>query len=121
MSVALFIIAVLFAGAYLLVKKRYRYWSDRGFVSPQTSFPFGSLKGVGIKVNECIAMDVIYKEYKEKSPVVGTFFFLQPTIMPLDPEVFKNILVKDFASFPDRGFYYNKEDDPLSAKQVDVT
>lgn len=116
MSVLLYLIAGAIVLAYYLVKKRYRYWSDHGFDSPPSIFPFGSLKGVGTKITECEGIDVIYKKYKGEYPAVGIYSLLQPQLMPIDPELYKNILVRDFASFHDRGFYFNKESDPLSAK-----
>lgn len=61
-------------------------------------------------------MDIIYKKYKGKVPAVGIYAFLSPTILPIDPELLKNIMVREFSSFVNRGFYYNKEDDPVSAK-----
>lgn len=116
MGVFIFLILGVVSACYFWVKNRYSYWSDRGFASPKPKFPLGSMTGVGSKVTSAEAMDVIYKKYKGKTPVVGVFMMFQPTILPIDPELFKNILVRDFASFHDRGFYYNKEDDPLSAK-----
>lgn len=116
MSVVLYLVLAIVALAYFWVKKRYNFWSKRGFVSPPTIFPFGSLKDVATKVTSFETMNKIYKQYKGKAPAVGIFFFLSPTLLPINPDLFKNILVRDFSSFHDRGFYYNKEDDPTSAK-----
>lgn len=118
MGVILYLLIGVIALVYYLVKKRYSYWTDREFLSPSSSFPFGSLKGVGSKTTLAEKLDTIYKNYKGKTPAVGMYFFLHPTIIPIDPELCKNIFVRDFASFHDRGFYYNKEDDPVSAKCV---
>lgn len=101
---------------YLWIKKRYNYWNDRGFLSPPNDIPFGSIKGVGQTITSCEATDKIYKKFKGKVPAVGFYIFFEPTILPIDPELYKNIFVRDFSSFHDRGFYSNKEDDPLSAK-----
>lgn len=101
--------------AYIWVKRRFSYWADRGFLSPPSVFPWGSLKFESNE-NSCIGIDGIYKKYKGKVPAVGIFFFLEPTIVPLDLELYKNIFVRDFASFHDRGFYYHKEAEPTSAK-----
>lgn len=38
----------------------------------------------------------------------------RPFFVPLDVEVIKRILTKDFNHFTDRGLYYNEKDDPLS-------
>lgn len=116
MSVVLYLVIGIIALGYIWVRRRFSYWSDRGFIGPPAQFPFGSLKGVGTKMTGAEAMDEFYKKFKGKAPVVGIYFFFQPTILLLDPELHKNILVRDFASFHDRGFYYNKEDEPTSAK-----
>lgn len=116
MAFILYLLAGLLALAYFWVKKRFNFWSDRGFASPKPSFPFGSLKGVGTKMTSAEALDVYYKKYKGKVPVIGIYFFMSPTVLPIDPELLKNIMVRDFSSFHNRGFYYNKEDDPTSAK-----
>lgn len=44
---------------------------------------------------------------------VGIFFGLKPVFMPLDLEIVKNILIKDFNHFTDRGEYINEKDDPI--------
>lgn len=116
MSAVLYLILAVLGLGYLWVKNRYTYWNKRGFESPQPDFIFGSLKGVGSKKTWFEALDEVYKDFKGKAPAVGFYSFLNPTVLPIDPEVFKNILVRDFSSFHDRGFYSNKEDDPLSSK-----
>ena len=116
MGAFIYLLIGIIALGYYLVKKRYNYWSDRGFISSPGSFPFGSLQGVGIKMTLAEKTNAIYKKYKGKATAIGTYFFLDPTLMPIDPELCKNIFVRDFSSFHDRGFYYNKEDEPLSAR-----
>lgn len=103
---------------YLLAQKRYKFWNDRGFISAPTVFPYGNIKGFGTKVPVCEGLDKIYKAFKGKAEAVGIFFFISPSLMILDLELLKNIYIRDFASFHDRGFYYNKKDDPLSANMV---
>lgn len=94
--------------AYQWVKKRFRFWSDRGFLQDSPSFPLGNLSGVGTKKTNTENLDYFYKKFKGQVPAVGLYNFLSPVILPIDPELVKNILVKDFNSFHDRGLFYNK-------------
>lgn len=94
--------------AYLWVKKRFRYWKDRGFLQGDPSFPLGTFSGVGFKMTLAENLDIYYKKFKGKVPAVGLYSFLSPIILPIDPELIKNIFVRDFQSFHDRGMYYNK-------------
>ncbi|XP_037028307.1 probable cytochrome P450 6a13 [Bradysia coprophila] len=110
----------VFLLAYYWVKRRYNFWNNRGFVSPKASFPFGSLGGVGSTITSAEAFDNYYKTYKGKAAAVGVYFFLKPTILPIDPELCKSIFVRDFSSFHERGFYYNAKDDPLSANLLSI-
>jgi cytochrome P450 family 6 len=114
-SVVILIIAIAFLG-YLWVKKRFNYWKDRGFLQTDATFPFGSLQGAGTKRTAFETMDIHYKNFKGKAPAIGFYTFLAPSIMLIDPELIKNVFVKDFNVFHTRGMYYNKEDDPMSAR-----
>lgn len=116
MSAVLYLIIGIVALGYYLVRKRFNYWTDRGFPSTTGSFPFGFLQGVGSKMITVEKMDPAYKQFKGKAKAVGTYFFHDPTLMPIDPELTKNIYVREFSSFHDRGFYYNKKDDPATAR-----
>lgn len=118
MFALIFIAVAVLTLIYFWVQKRYRYWSDKGFLQVPSEFPFGALKGVGTKVASCIAFDGYYKSFKGRAQAVGVYFFFSPVVMITDIELLKNIFIRDFASFHDRGLYYNKEDDPLSANLV---
>jgi cytochrome P450 family 6 len=111
-----YLILAVIALIYLWIKKRYSFWNERGFLNPPSEVPFGSVKGFGQTRNPCEIMHEIYLKYKGKASAVGIYIFLEPVVLPIDPELYKNIFVRDFATFHDRGFYYNKEVDPLSAK-----
>ena len=107
LSILVFLIVCCTLG-YQFVKKRLRFWSDRGFLQDNPSFPLGNLSGVGTKMTNTENLDYYYKKFKGKAPAIGLYNFLSPTILPIDPELVKNILVRDFNSFHDRGLFYNK-------------
>ena len=115
-----YLVAVALLCSYFWVQRRYSYWDRRGFLTVKPRFPFGNLSGVGYKITSAEAYDNMYKEFKGKAPILGVFQFLSPVLLPIDPELVKNILVRDFSSFTDRGFYYNRKDDPLSASILTV-
>jgi cytochrome P450 family 6 len=116
----LFFLIVLFAIAIIRIKKKYNYWKDRGFLQTETEFPFGSYKGMGTKKTVFQVKDDIYKKYKGKASFVGIYTLLTPNLMLTDPEMIKNIYVKDFKYFNYRGLYYNEEDEPIGKKCVNV-
>lgn len=113
-SVLLAVLAIAL-GAFLFIKKRFHYWSDRGIPSDSPIHILGNLKGVGKTHHFADSMDELYFRFKNKSPVCGVFFSLSPAILTLDLDVVKAVMVKDFNNFEDRGVYYNEKDDPLSA------
>lgn len=96
-------------------KKRFNYWNERGIPYDKPEFPSGSMKGVGRTRHFAEAYERIYSKFKGKTPIVGFFNFMSPALMPLDLDIVQQILIKDFGSFADRGFYSNQKDDPLSA------
>lgn len=99
------------------INKRFSFWKDRNVPGPEPTWKFlaGNMTGVGSKVNLVSRLHDIYNEYKNKSPAVGIFMSVSPSLLVTDPELVKTILVKDFAKFHDHGLYFNERDDPLSA------
>lgn len=95
-------------------KKKFSYWEDHGFDFVQPVFPQGNLKGVGYKVHMCQRLKEYYDEFKNKAKVVGMYFSIAPIALITNLDTLKYILVKDFSYFHDRGFYVNKEADPLT-------
>ncbi|GAB0087591.1 Cytochrome P450 [Sergentomyia squamirostris] len=102
----------------LNVKKKFRYWKDRGVPYVKPVFPYGTLKGMGSTKHSSEVFQKAYNELKGKNAFGGIFFFIQPVILATDLNFLKNILVKDFQYFTDRFDYINERDDPLSAHLV---
>jgi len=46
---------------------------------------------------------------------VGFYLFQKPAAFIIDLELAKQILIKNFSNFSDKGIYYNEKDDPMSA------
>jgi cytochrome P450 family 6 len=114
--ITLIILFIIISVSYFLVTKSFKFWNDHGFQSPPISIPFGHLKGIGTKQATCHRFDEFYKEFKNRTPAIGIYFFFSPVLMILDIELIKNIFIREFSSFHDRGFYYNKVKNSLINK-----
>ncbi|KAK4878612.1 hypothetical protein RN001_011118 [Aquatica leii] len=94
----------------------YTYWERLGVPYLEPSIPFGTNKDVFLV--KCSQAELAAKQYKTAKARgykhVGIFGFIRPEYMPIDLELLKHILVKDFNHFTDRGFYCNEEIDPLA-------
>ncbi|XP_073813620.1 cytochrome P450 6a9-like [Musca autumnalis] len=97
-----------------LLHKRYTYWESQGVPCDKPNWLLGSLGGaMTTKPVEQILREY-YEKYKNAGPFVGFYWFTKPAAFVTDPQLLKQILIKDFSKFTDRGLYCNEEDDPLS-------
>ena len=111
-----FFLIVITSLIYLWFKKKFAFWSDRGFPYVESnSIPLGSMTKVGFTEHTTDFMLREYNNFKHKGPGFGCFTSVQPTFVPTDPELMKDILVRNFDNFHERGLPINREVDPLSA------
>lgn len=103
------------AGVYWFLKKKYQYFENLGIPYTKPSMIFGNMAGVGQTKHVGDVINEIYAEHKEKDGLCGFFTLISPSLLVYDPEYIKDIMIKDFNNFTDRGMYVNEEDDPLSA------
>ncbi|XP_052869131.1 probable cytochrome P450 6a23 [Anopheles cruzii] len=108
-------VVALAVAAYLLILKRYQYWTDRGVPQAQPEFIIGNVRNVRRTVHLAVRFQEIYNEVKGKHPFGGFYMFLKPIALITDLELLKSVFVKDFQYFHDRGNYYNEKHDPISA------
>ncbi|CAK1581291.1 unnamed protein product [Parnassius mnemosyne] len=90
------------------------YWIRRGIFSPP-AWPFvGHIRTVvAFKEQGGMCFKRIYDTYKNEK-FLGCHQFYQRTLVVRDPELIKRICVNDFQYFTDRGFFFDKEVDPLA-------
>lgn len=105
MAVFLGLLAVILALIVYYVKSSFSYFEKHGFEYVKPEFPFGSLKGVGISIHFSQLSREFYNKYKNKAPAIGLYFFTSPVVFLIDLDLVKNVLVKDFNNFHDRGLY----------------
>lgn len=79
----------------------------------------GNISGMGSTIHMFDVIRKVYESNKEKDVICGLYNIVQPIYMILDPEVCKNVMIKDFNNFVNRGMFVNEEDEPLSGKFQD--
>ncbi|XP_055613819.1 cytochrome P450 6a2-like [Uranotaenia lowii] len=116
MIVYLILLAV--ALGFFWFRGKYSYWKERNVPFVEPSFPFGSLKGMNKRHLAMLAQD-LYNELKDSGKKFGgIWFFVNPVALILDLDFAKDVFVKDFQYFHDRGLYSNEKADPISAHLV---
>lgn len=114
----LFALAIPAAIGYLYVRVRrgYAFWRERNVPYLEPTFPLGNTQDSVFKQRHfaLISQD-FYTELRQKTADYGGAFIIhRPALIVLSPEFAKTVMVRDFATFVDRGVYYNTESDPLS-------
>ena len=92
----------------------YDFWKVQGVSGPKPSFLWGNLKDVMLNRKALGGyLNVIYKDFKDEL-MVGIFARTTPILILKDPELIKDVLIKDFAKFPNRGLNTHEKVEPLS-------
>ncbi|KAF2898972.1 hypothetical protein ILUMI_07208 [Ignelater luminosus] len=111
------VILTILVGCYTYFKWCFKYWERKGVPYLEPTFPFGSLNSpftvTKAFAEQCQDFYVTFKAKGHKH--LGIYTFAAPMYIPIETELVKNIMQKDFDHFVDRGIYFNEIDDPLSA------
>lgn len=114
-DVIIAIIFIVVLCVYLWLKQRYRYWENRQVphLKP-TSLIFGN-ESDAILGKLPLAENSL-KHYNALAPhrFGGVYNFYKPLLYVRDPDLIKNILIKDFQYFLNRNPGLANEEDPLS-------
>lgn len=108
------ILVILISIVYFWIRKRFSIFKKYGFPYDKPSFPYGNMKDVGKTVYIATRVQEKYEKFKSLSPAFGMYFFINANFVITDLEIIKNVLVKDFDNFHNRGLYSNTKDDPLT-------
>uniref|UniRef100_U5EZ76 Putative cytochrome n=1 Tax=Corethrella appendiculata TaxID=1370023 RepID=U5EZ76_9DIPT len=114
-AILIYFVFPLITLAYFYVKQKYSYWSYRNVAHPKPKFPLGNFSGIGSKYHITEIVQKCYKKYKKDNSAFGIYLTLGPMLIVNDLDVVKQILIKDFNKFHDRGVFYNEQNEPISA------
>jgi cytochrome P450 family 6 len=98
---------------YIYFKMSFRYWRKRNVPYVEPTSPFGNFADLIFvrKPMGHVFTDLYRKLNGEKYG--GIYMFKKPEFIFRDPDIIKNVLVKDFTSFHDRGIFADEEREPL--------
>ena len=102
------------AAVYVYFKVSFNYWKKRNVPYAKPTFPFGNFaEKLLLRRTTGHVLENIYKEL-DGEKYGGTYSLTKPGFIFRDPNIIKNVLVKDFSSFHDRGFFMDEELEPLA-------
>lgn len=116
--VAVNLILGLVALIYYFIHRKTQYFQSRGVPCVEPEFYYGNSRGIGRDYHLSELIKKLYLKLKQKGPVAGMYLYTSPALMIMDLDLVKQVLVKDFNNFPNRGRYFNAVDDPISAHLV---
>jgi len=102
------------------VRKRYSKLEELGYLHEKPKFPFGNVKGIGKKYHLIQIIKQTYDKFSKQSPIHGLYLFLNPNFIATDLDLIKDILIRDFDTFHNRGLFSSKKNDPLTAHLLTI-
>jgi cytochrome P450 family 6 len=115
MGVLIYLFIGFITAAYFYIRNKYQYFKNRGIPNEDPSFLLGNIGGVGETIHLAKKIQVIYEKFKNGNKMCGFYLLQSPRLLITDLDLIKNILIKDFHNFADRGIFNDAENDPLSA------
>ncbi|XP_014204417.1 probable cytochrome P450 6a13 [Copidosoma floridanum] len=106
-------LGVAFVVVYYYFTWTFDFWSSRGVAGPKPEPFLGNFRE--LMFNRTYMGDYfkrLYNEYGDE-PMVGVYARRTPVLMLRDPELIKNVLIKDFGVFADRGITTYAKIEPL--------
>nr|AKZ17694.1 cytochrome P450 monooxygenase CYP6BQ35 [Tenebrio molitor] len=97
-------------------KWKFNYWNKIGLPTLNPTIPFGDTRGLMLgETSFGEQFEKIYNTFKAKGVKHGgAYMGPRPFYIPVDPEIVKCIMQKDFSHFVNHGNYLDEENDPLS-------
>ncbi|XP_033154280.1 probable cytochrome P450 6a14 [Drosophila mauritiana] len=114
MLLTLALLSLVLLLAYRFYYNTYTYWARMGVPHERPLPVIGNSKGIGTKYHLRDISKRIYDKFKGQAPIAGMFLFFKRTAVVTDLDLIKQVLIKDFHYFQDRGVFTNTRDDPLT-------
>jgi cytochrome P450 family 6 len=109
------VVAGLFGVLYLYLSYVYTYWKRRGVPFLEPHFPTGNIADIVLSRKTIGEVYVDFYKRLSGHKFSGLYQIHRPVLFLMDPELIKNVLVRDFEHFQDHGFPFDENVDPLLA------
>nr|ARA91614.1 cytochrome P450 monooxygenase [Pieris rapae] len=113
----LFLLTIL---VYIYCYNRLNYWKRKGVPQlPDTDKIFGDFKrGILFRSPPGYHFGELYHRMPKDVPYVGFYVFHKPCLLLRDPEIIKQILIKDFHNFSNRHFAGSQQRDSSGMRNL---
>ncbi|CAK9821900.1 Cytochrome P450 6k1 [Anthophora retusa] len=117
-----FLFGIIALGTFLIlyIKYKHSYWQRRGVPTlPSSHWFFGNVKEI-IKQEKPPAFVIgeLYKQASESDDILGIYILHKPFLLVRNPELVKQILVKDFNYFQNRYFTARSPHDEIGSSSL---
>ncbi|KAF7988572.1 hypothetical protein HCN44_001145 [Aphidius gifuensis] len=110
---------IIIGAVYLYFKYVvYKYWEKQGVHYIEPTFLFGNSAELLMGKKSIGTLHEKFYEDNKQHGYYGVYGSKQPALVVSDPDLIRNVLVKNFSNFQDRGLPFNEKIDPLSAHMV---
>lgn len=114
------ILLVVLTGVYFYFNYTFSYWKRRGVKYVPATLPFGNFGETFLQRKQMSVQALDYYQ-RTTEPFIGLYAMIRPVLLVRDLDLIRNILIKDFQYFVDRGVYSDEKNDPVSAHLFTLT
>jgi cytochrome P450 family 6 len=115
------LVACVLSVVYAYFKWSFTYWKKRNVPYVEPHFPFGNFKEVVLMRKYSGYLTKDFYTSLEGHRYGGIYIIIRPLLFLRDPDLIRDVLVKDFSTFHDRGVYMNEEIDPFVGTFIFIT
>lgn len=106
------LVSISIATFYFYVKFVYSYWKRKGVPYIVPTIPFGNI-GPTLRSVRSLSQNILDLYKASTDSIVGFYLGLRPALLIREPTIIRDVLIKDFQYFRDRGFHLDANVDPL--------
>lgn len=119
-DILLYFVLPLIVAGYFFLKKKFSYFEENLIPHIKPTWPLGNIGEIGKTKNMVEVIRDIYEKGKEKDVIAGFYSLTSPILIITDLELIKQITVKEFNNFTDRGLFANEKNEPLTGNMFAV-